>query len=497
MIGLGLLLTLVVASCQSSRPIDSAGLLDDLTDPEIALSTRLRLSESVSGFVESGEISRDAAIEKMKAIAWMRHTTQGMRVEAVKQLLEPDGLLTDVQGVAFVNSLMPTETDPVVRHKVSELAVLRGWPEVTSALIRSLAKVDRAIPDQARPEYMALLELHPDQSIEEIVFQTFIEQGDGGVSRLRRDSWNLLSRLDASGEIRVELLAGLLDQPPSEGNQTLSALRRGLLEFRTIPLTGEELEWLTDLYASDDLVAQQWWNDVAGVVASLDKAQQRGLRVRHLEALRWASRNRSELLSSTRSELDAELTRRLAGREHRRRTGEVIRFRSESLDTWRDQMAWADFLTALVIDDAVGTERIRAALFSQAESDRQDTTTEYGGIIRISIRDHEPDTYVAADYPPKPVMRESDTSFVASPEMFKEGTRALAHYHFHVQKANNGRYAGPSFGDMQYAATYGRACVVFTSLDENTMGVDLYQPDGVVIDLGMILNPTSESQAPN
>lgn len=488
-IGLGLLLPLAAVSCSTPDTVDSAGLLDDLTDPEIALSTRLRLSETVTGFVDTGEINRDEAVEKMKAIAWMRHSPQLLRIEAIDQLLEPEGLLTDVQGIAFVNGLMPTETDPVVRHRVSELSVIRGWEEVTNALIRSLAKADNSIPDPARPEYMALLELHPDLSIEEIVFDTFKDQGDGGVTRLRRDSWNLLSRLDASGEVRVDLLAGLLDTPPSEGDQTLSALRKGLLEFRTIPLTGEELEWLTDLYTETQSGSQDWWAQTASVIANLDSAQQRGLRLRHLEALRWASRNRSDWLTTSKEELDSELTQRLAGREHRRRSTDVIMFRSENLDAWREQLAWADYITALVVDDAVGSQRVRSALFKQAETDRRDDTTEYGGIVRISIRDNEPDTYVAADYPPKPVMRESDTSFVASPEMFREGTRALAHYHFHAQKHNNGRYAGPSFGDMKYAATYGRACLVFTFFDESTMGVDMYQPDGVVIDLGMIKKP--------
>ncbi|MFI4871929.1 MAG: hypothetical protein ACIARQ_08970, partial [Phycisphaerales bacterium JB061] len=125
--------------------------------------------------------------------------------------------------------------------------------------------------------------------------------------------------------------------------------------------------------------------------------------------------------------------------------------------------------------------------------DRNDKTTEYGGIVRISILPNEPDIYVAALYAPKPVMRENDNSFVASPEMLMDSTTALAHYHYHVQSLRNGRYAGPSDGDMMYAARYGRACLVFTALDEETLGVDLYQPDGVVLDLGEIKRPAGNS----
>ena len=42
---------------------------------------------------------------------------------------------------------------------------------------------------------------------------------------------------------------------------------------------------------------------------------------------------------------------------------------------------------------------------------------------------------------------------------------------------------------MNYAARYGRACLVFTSFDEDTLGVDLYQPDGVILDLGQLKRP--------
>ena len=492
-VGLALLAALALVSCGSPPKTNTSSLLENLTNNDIAVSTRLRLAEEIPDHIASGKLKRDDVTETLKGIIWMRHLPQSMRLSALNLLLEPDGLLDRPRGVALINGMMPTETNSAVRHRLSQLVVIRDWPEVTPALVRSFAKPDRTIPDEGRSERMALLELHPEDSIDEIVFRTFIEQDQSSVSRLRRDSWNLLSRLDESGEHRVDLLTALLDDPPSESDRTLMALRRGLLDFRTIPLTGEELEWLTALQGTSSQAASKWWTDAASAVASLNQSQRRGLRIRHLEALRWAAANRSNWLGLSREDLDAKLTSRLASREHTRRVGDMIRFRSEKLDTWREDMAWADYITALVIDEAVGSERIRSALFTQTEADRLDLTTEYGGIVRISIRPQETEIYVAADYPPKPVMRENDTSFVASPEMFREGTQALAHYHFHVQKVNNGRYAGPSLGDMNYAARYGRVCLVFTSLDEHTLGVDLYQPDGVIIDLGQIMRPTSGS----
>jgi len=191
-------------------------------------------------------------------------------------------------------------------------------------------------------------------------------------------------------------------------------------------------------------------------------------------------------MSASIEDLRAELGSRLAQRQHHRRLSDLIRFRSESLDEWGDEMVWPDYLTALVIDDAIRQDHLSRELFDQELADRNDTTTEYGGMIRISLKRGREDQFVAALYPPRPVMRENDTSFVASPEMIAASSEAVAHYHYHVQRVSNGQYAGPSDGDMLYAARYGRDCLVLTSIDKDTLGVDLYQPDGVVLDLGDI-----------
>ncbi|MCA9272413.1 MAG: hypothetical protein KDA31_05140 [Phycisphaerales bacterium] len=488
---------LVITACATRKPKITGDLLEDIRNPDLAFTTRIALTEEVPAAIESGTISQTEAVEALKDIVWMRRLPAPMRAVALGQLVGEHGLLTNEEGLLLVMGLLPTETDPGIRLAASQHVVRHNWVEATSALVRSFSKIDRAVPDSARPEHLALLELHRDKDIEEIVFDTFVEHSPDEDrqlgSRIRRDAWNLLSRLDVDGEMRVNLLSGLLDQPPPENDPMLSALRRGLLELRTIPLTGEELEWLTDLHEGKGVGANGWWEGATDAVASLDAQQRRGIRLRHIEALRWAKANRPEWFAATRAELLTELDSRLAAREHRRRATDIMKFRSEDLSSNQEQMAWPDLITALVIDDAIQTARIRSALFDQAEEDREDKTTEYGGIIRISILRDEPDTYVAALYAPKPVMRESDTSFVASPEMLTESTTALAHYHFHAQTIRNGLYAGPSDGDMLYAARYGRACIVFTALDEVTLGVDLYQPDGVVLDLGEIKRPVGSS----
>lgn len=79
--------------------------------------------------------------------------------------------------------------------------------------------------------------------------------------------------------------------------------------------------------------------------------------------------------------------------------------------------------------------------------------------------------------------------FIASEDLIASSDLALSHYHFHVQKVQNREYAGPSEGDLDYAARLGRVCVVLTSLSEGVLNADAYFPGGYVIDLGEIARP--------
>ena len=97
-----------------------------------------------------------------------------------------------------------------------------------------------------------------------------------------------------------------------------------------------------------------------------------------------------------------------------------------------------------------------------------------------------PGGFALRSYPARTTERKDDRTFMAAEAMFKDSPRAIAHYHFHVQKPNNSDYAGPGRGDLEYATTHGRNCLVFTSVREGVMDVDYYQNNGVVIDLGEI-----------
>src|SRR5690606_32687581 len=156
-----------------------------------------------------------------------------------------------------------------------------------------------------------------------------------------------------------------------------------------------------------------------------------------------------EWLRLDRSQLISLLGDRLRDRTRRSRDADRgQRPRSERLRDRQDEMSWGDALTALVIDHAMATPAVRVGLPDQVRLDRLDTTTEYGGILEAG----EQDRFRVVLFRPRARDRISDDRFVASGDMIRFSDRAIAHYHLQVQKPRLGRLAGPSEGDLLYAA---------------------------------------------
>jgi hypothetical protein len=195
----------------------------------------------------------------------------------------------------------------------------------------------------------------------------------------------------------------------------------------------------------------------------------------------------------TRAELKNLLSERLKNRQFNIRSVEqppVGRPYRESLDAWDDRLRWGDLLSMLVIDEALQEPNIAPALARFAELDRKDTTTEYGGIIRESTAaestENSAPRFITVLYPPRPGQRMGDTQFIASDDMVANSDIALLHFHFHAQSTSNRGYSGPSYADLEYARRYGRNCIVFTSISQGVLGIDYYQSNFAVIDLGQI-----------
>jgi hypothetical protein len=131
---------------------------------------------------------------------------------------------------------------------------------------------------------------------------------------------------------------------------------------------------------------------------------------------------------------------------------------------------------------------VRAELFRQVSLDMADTSTEYGGSLEAVRSDAssgssaEVPVFEARLYEPRE--RRGDMRFIPSDQMVTSTPRALTLYHFHCQDSHNGKYAGPGTGDLEFAASYGRNCIVFTCIEDGLLDVDYYQRNGARIDLG-------------
>ncbi len=86
-------------------------------------------------------------------------------------------------------------------------------------------------------------------------------------------------------------------------------------------------------------------------------------------------------------------------------------------------------------------------------------------------------------------MRINDVRFEASQAMFDAGYTAIFHFHYHAQKHRNASHAGPGAGDMQYADNTRANCLVMTFVDEDTLNVDFYRHNRVLVDLGTVRRP--------
>lgn len=519
--GIAGLMALAASSIAAESRSPAAGPEDDVAtimDANAGANKRTKAVERLWAAAESGAYDRASARETLKTVVWKSSAPAPLRQAVYSRLLgdTSPGAAEDTRKLLRLR--LPTETQwPVIDDVCKAIAARAGdpaWRELSGALVRSYARRVPTPPDADRPERAALLALYPGESIEQIAFNIYLRpQGEVNsgelpgqtpelIEKQRQAAWELLGRLDADGGKRAAMLASAPSDEPA-----LRPIVRCARELKVVPVTGSELSWLGRLIEGADAAGGSgdggaWWSEASAAVARLDSEQLKGLQLRHIEPARWAAKNKQEWLSAGRSALLTELESRLEGRRKWRKTadmGESGRLSKEMLKDWRDELAWGDALTILVIDEALRSPGVVTELFQQAQADRADTSTEHGGGIwavdavpgGAAAPKWRPSgtgtMFLARAYNPRPGQRVNDRTYTAPEELFVaegSGGRSLCHYHFHVQTDNNADYAGPGFGDIEYASTHGRACLVFTGVRKGVLNADYYHRGGVMIDLG-------------
>lgn len=489
------------ACAARGAPSSQPDPMSEVRNPRATEKARIKAIDAAWKAVLDRDADRTAVREDLKTLAWSARWPEALRVHALKTILSDPDAAGEEDSRRLIRLMLPREQQLPVISVLCETAAARGWDDALPAMVRSLSRFDAATADADRPEYRSIARLRPGTPVADAVLAVFVNPPDESpgygaqtAERVRADAWEVLARLDPAGDVRVAVLTG---ETPTEDRGIL-ALRACLRELHALPRAGEELHWLWSLRREGDRANGAWWAEAAAAVAPLYDERGRALELRHAEPIRWASRRRPEWLKASRAELLSELEERLRGRSVRRRVDRETNepARPERLEDHAARLTWGDLVAILVVDEAIHDPAVIGALDAQANLDREDKSAEYGGLLEAwrdgasadGPADGASDFRVVL-YPPRPGQRRGDREFVASSDMVAQSDRALAHYHFHVQQLRNSGYAGPASADLQYAARLGRTCLVFTSVSEGLMNADLYQPDGVVIDLGDVRRP--------
>lgn len=472
-----------------------------LRNPQRPLNEREIAADAAWKQAKRSPEDKAAVSATFKEMIWSASLAPSLRVRLYRCLAEdPDP--ESAEDIRRQTRLMiPREPSREMELILCQTAAAKGWADCIPALIRSYSRNVPLVKDQDRAERIALIQLSGGTPLVEVVFAVFLNPPDEDPDspadfrdRTRADAYDVLGKLDTSGAYRKRLL----EDPAlaSDDDSVVKLLRRAVAQLKVIPISGEELRWLERLADPKNTRDAAWWTEVQGIVASMPPEKLDGLQMRHLESVRVASVYHADLFAKDRAALLSDMKSAIGGRKTVQRSNEaqgLVKAAKEQIEVWENGLSWGDLLSIALLDRAVRQKDFVERIFVYVGLDREDRTTEYGGLILTTqnvgdgraVTDH-PGKIVAWLFPPRPGQRPNDTEFVAPEEMILSSDRALAHFHFHVHRARNSEVAGPSAGDLEYAARCGRNCLVFTSLGTEELDVDYYQPNGVVVDLGTI-----------
>ncbi|MFG0243822.1 MAG: hypothetical protein ACF8R9_13630 [Phycisphaerales bacterium JB054] len=461
----------------------------DLTPGE-----RVEAIRQVKAELASGEMDRVVMRHAMTEMAWALDTPELVRAAALESLLWDEA--GKAESLKLVQEMLPTEPGRQCVAVMSTAIADHGWTEATPALVRSLSRPVEGVEDRERAEFRALEVLYPNRPVEEVALGVFleprVEAGPAGLQldmRTREAGWDLVGRLAADGDARAALLRNST-AGDDEGRELLAKLREVQEAFGIVPSRAEEMRWAVRLAEARQGELAAWWTQTREAVSGLSGAQRDGLALRHLEAVRWAGQAQPGWLAESREGLLELMAERLRGRQLYARTEAIrgmVNANAERLATVRDGLVWGDVVVLLVIDEAIADAGVERALFAGATADNKDRNTEHGGTLWTDA-----DGFHVQAFAPRGTATPDDRRFVAPREMIDYSGAALAHFHYHVSNWRNRDYAGPSPGDLDYAARFGRACVVFSGLGPDLMNADVYFPNGTVVDLGEVRRPASD-----
>jgi len=136
-----------------------------------------------------------------------------------------------------------------------------------------------------------------------------------------------------------------------------------------------------------------------------------------------------------------------------------------------------DLVRLQLIDEMLSRPRVQRAIRIMAGLDRQDTSSQWGGLIFYENGQAE-----ARLYPPGTTG--DDRRYAASKQMFQNATDSLAHFQGHFWTVNNAAAAGPSDKDLIGARTLHVPGLILTGVGERTFSVTYYDTKGLRVEMG-------------
>ena len=352
------------------------------------------------------------------------------------------------------------------------------WQTPTATLIRCWAVplpawVDRDTP---RVEREALAAIYGEDRVAAVLLRELVEADPIVSANLRMRCWELLTGL---GEEAT--LATLVEQREiGVRDPMMRDLRRIVEAFGVLPRTKEEILWARTLCRPE---STDHFEAVEAALAMLPPERRSDLRMRDLAVVAATAKTAPERLVASRSDLLKGLSERLDGRDAGRYVADFEGYggpgRAERLSRQREALDWADLAAMHLALDAMAVPAVREALFDLAERDLIDRTTEYGGMLDLAAA-----RWMLVEMPPR--SRGSDVRYEGPPELFEALATGVFHVHLHAQRFDNRKYAGPHLGDLQLADATGINGLVLAFVDSQTLNLDWYRHDRMVVDLGVV-----------
>lgn len=396
------------------------------------------------------------------------------RVRAFELLLETDRAAL----VAALENSLPRMGDLGWRARACELVAEAELDELVPTLIRAWANpVPGFEMNGERPERVALGRLVGEAVLAATLLKTMREASPVTQANLRARCWELLMKNGDAARLR----ALLADPDAVRGDAMLVDLGRVASELGVLPTTREEILWARKLCEPSRAA---FYEEAKAALARMPAARRESLEIRAVPLAVAAMRLRPALLATSDPELLAEVEARIDGKRKVSPdfTGYGTGF-TESLYLQRDRIAWADLAGMILALDLLADPALRLHVFEQADRDREDRTTEYGGVVALDARGKGE----LLEFPPR--SKASDVRFESPQELFDALYVGLFHYHNHAQKYDNADYAGPHLGDFAFADSTRCNGLVFTFLKADEIGVDFYRHGRFVVDLGAVERP--------